>query len=420
VGFDGLSEEVHPELGSVVTVSWTQDRAATVWVEFGYDGVALASPARALEPGAHQELLLGVPYGRRIEWRVVADGSASPARQVDNGPLPEGAPALTVHQAADARVDPASPYVFLSLADGYDFGGRWWVWVIDRRGQVVWSTRSRPERVSIHTRVARDGRSLYVDQNSQYAVFDGGAGSSVVQLTIDGAVVHEFATPGEHHPYTDLPDGRLAYAAIDPVESEELRIVDRAGGVTDLWSCGDWLQSLGSYGYCGSNTLNYDPLSDTFLYSLFSVETVVRIDAASAEVQAWYGHLDGAYTFDPPESAFWWQHGGVLTDAGTFLTSSDLSPYGEETVAREYEIDDATHTLREVWSFGVGEGLYGQYSGEAVRLGNGDTLHNYGNLARVREVTPAGEVVWDLEWDSDAIGRTMPIADLYALAPERP
>ncbi len=48
--------------------------------------------------------------------------------------------------------------------------------------------------------------------------------------------------------------------------------------------------------------------------------------------------------------------------------------------------------------------------GEAVRLPGGNTLHNYGSLARAREVTPEGEVVWDIGWpDSSELHRSTPL-----------
>ena len=58
-----------------------------------------------------------------------------------------------------------------------------------------------------------------------------------------------------------------------------------------------------------------------------------------------------------------------------------------------------------------------QYYGEAHRLPGGNTLHNYGSAARLREITPDGEVVWDADWDAGYMGRSEPVADLYALAP---
>ena len=55
--------------------------------------------------------------------------------------------------------------------------------------------------------------------------------------------------------------------------------------------------------------------------------------------------------------------------------------------------------------------------GEAHRLPNGNTLHNYGSNARLREVTPEGQVVWDVQWSGSLIARSTPIEDLYALMP---
>ncbi|GEM_PF-5739348 len=40
-----------------------------------------------------------------------------------------------------------------------------------------------------------------------------------------------------------------------------------------------------------------------------------------------------------------------------------------------------------------------------------------GDLTRVREITPEGEVVWDVRWDGTWIGRMSMIDDLYALVP---
>ncbi len=52
----------------------------------------------------------------------------------------------------------------------------------------------------------------------------------------------------------------------------------------------------------------------------------------------------------------------------------------------------------------------------------GNTLQNYGSNLRLREVTPDGAVVWDVQWPTTApsfsvVGRSVMIEDLYALAP---
>jgi hypothetical protein len=144
----------------------------------------------------------------------------------------------------------------------------------------------------------------------------------------------------------------------------------------------------------------------------------VEIDPEAGEATRWFGHLPGAWGFDPEDSAFWWQHGAHLTEAGTLLVSTRSAEEGEETLVREYALDEEARLLRQVWSFGEGQGIYGEVMGEAWRLGNGNTLHNYGSGTRVREVTPEGDLVWDVTFSSGTfLGRTTPIEDLWALAP---
>ena len=59
--------------------------------------------------------------------------------------------------------------------------------------------------------------------------------------------------------------------------------------------------------------------------------------------------------------------------------------------------------------------------GEAHRLPGGHTLHNYGSTARIREFTPAGDVVWDTQWGGgQTLGRTEVIEDLYDLWGDAP
>ncbi|MCA9492452.1 MAG: hypothetical protein KC621_21110 [Myxococcales bacterium] len=426
VALDGVAATVDDEIGSLVWVDWTQDQEADVHLEFSVDpGEWRSSPIRALDAGPHRELLLGVPYDADVTWRVVATNTAGEARTADatshTDPLPADFPTLTVHTSDSTGQDVGgAPYVFTTLGPP-TLSGAHFAFLLDRQARVVWSHRAPRNRVSIHSRVARDGRSLYIDHNSFWASFDLGAGSSVVQMTLDGEVVLEFPTPGMHHPFTDLPDGSLAYGKLEGLLGESVALVRRDLTTQTLWDCQAWLAPIQPGSACQSNTLNHDPATGTFLFSLYTVETIVEIDATTGDTLRWFGHVPSAYAFDPPGSAFWWQHGGHFLPNGHLLTSSDLQDRpAVETVAREYEVDTAQRTLREVWNMDVGAGILGGTMGEAVRLPNGNTWHNFGDLARLREVAPDGTLVWDIEWATKTIGRSMPVVDLYAMAGDRP
>lgn len=422
-----VSADVHDTVGSILVVSWEQTAPATVHVEFTFeDDVWQRSPDRELDAGAHEELVLGVPYETVVTWRLVATAAGATVSSADDeertGPAPDGLPVGEVLASDAARWDPAVRFYFTSLNGTGPGSSDYQSLIVDRSGRAVWSVETPRQRITMHPRVAVDGRSLLVDHNSFYGTFDGGRGSSVHRLLVDGSEVESWDTPGLHHAFTDLPDGRLAYGRFTGYYVESLAVVDPDRTIENVWSCDAFLAELDYGGYCGSNTLNYDAASDRFLFSFYSVETIIEIDATTRQATRWFGHLPGSYAFDPPESAFWWQHGGHLTEAGTLLTSTYRVPDGDELVLREYEIDDAARTVRQVWTFGEGEGLWGIYMGEGHRLPGGNTLQNLGTYQRLREVTPDGEVVWDVEWtDVDGeIGRSEPVLDLYALAPPRP
>lgn len=425
LAFRTIAASVDDDIGSVVTVSWEQNRAAAVHLEFSFDdAVWVRSPTRELESGTHQDLLLGVPYDDEVTWRLVGDDGittfASPDAVIATDPLPAALLAGDLVTADPAGYDAAgAPYFLIGLAEADKFADPWYSLIVDRAGRVVWALRSPAQRVALHGRVARDGRSLLLDRNSYWPLFDSGERSTIDRVLLDGSIVHTYEVPGLHHPFVDLPDGSIAWGATTGgYLNEYLKVIDDAGTVETLFDCEAWLAEIGETdAFCMSNTLTYHEPTNKFLFSQFSTDTIIQIDRSTGTAERWFGHVTGSWAFDPPESAFWWQHGGVITETGTLLTSSDLTEEGVETVVREYAIDEATQTLREIWNFGVGDGVYGRQLGEAVRLPNGNTLHNYGELALLREATPDKDVVWEIAWDSYAIGRSMPIVDLYALAP---
>ncbi|MCB9700074.1 MAG: hypothetical protein H6738_25020 [Alphaproteobacteria bacterium] len=433
VAISDITVAVHPTVPSILVVDWTQDRTADVHLEFSVDaGEWLTSPTRILDAGPHRELVLGVPYDTDVTWRIVGAvdaPTATPETVTRTGPNADEVPAGTVLSADPARQDRVgAAYVLTSLAPvtGAIFRP-WYAVVVDRRGRVVWSHRAPAERVVLHPKLAADRQSIYVDHDSFWATFDLGASSSVVQLTLEGQELRAIETPGLHHGFADLPDGSLAYGQVELLD-EHLVVVSPDGSRERLWSCRDWLAAIGELSplsVCNANTLNHDPATDHLLFSFWSLETVVEIDRPTGEVARWFGHVPGAYAFDPPDDAFWWQHGATFTPTGTLLVSTDLesSPGvggdGVETLVREYVVHPKTRTLEQVFTMDEGARILAGTMGDATRLPNGNTLHDLGGASRLREGTPDGAIVWDVSWDVSTIGRADPIADLYALVTDR-
>jgi hypothetical protein len=412
-----VSWQVHEEIGSLIVVSWEQSAGAVVHVEFQIDDEWLASPSRDLDEGTHQELLLGVPYDHDVTFRVLAapatgDTWTGDEQVAHTDEAPQGVFTSSLLTSDPSGSEPTLNYVVLALA-----GSRGWTVIVDRSARLVWASQTPPMFTSLYSRLSHDGTDILVDHNSYWQAFDDGAASQVQRLKIDGTVVATYDTPGLHHPFTELADGSIVWPAVSG-NTENVKKRTPAGDIESLWSCQDFHQDVGIQNYCGSNTLTWNEADDTFLLSLYSDETIVEFDHATGQTLRYFGHAPGGWQFDPPESAFYWQHGGHFTAAGTLLTSSHATGNSDECVVREYSLDETNEVLHEVWNFGVGLGVAGDAMGEVHRLPGGNTLHNYGTGARLREVTPDGTVVWDVQWAGyPDLGRTTPLEDLYDLAP---
>jgi hypothetical protein len=418
---------VHPQVGTIVVVAWEQALDSPVFVEYSFDeGVWLSSPVRELAAGPHEELLLGIPFGTATTWRVVAEGdqrTVSPDQETTTAPAPSEVPIAALLAADPAAWDADHPYVLVSTM-GIDYDA-FWTLILDRQARVVWARETPDDAGTLYPRITLAGDALLIDETTVYRGFDGGEGSRVIEHRIDGTLGRSWQTPGLHHAFAELPDGGLAYprASGNFPRQEDITVVAADGTVRQVFDCDAWIDELDlDYAWCASNTLNVDPITGHFLYSLYSLETIIEVDPTTGTAVRWFGHLPGSWAFDPPDQAFLYQHGGYFTDSGTLIVSGFAEPLvigAVEMVIREYAVDPVTETLTQIWTFGFGERVLGRGFGDVYRFPGGNTLQNCG-VARLREATPDAEVAWDVGWDAiDYIGRSTPIADLYRLAPER-
>lgn len=423
--FSDLDWHLSDDIASLVYVTWSQSESGTATVEYSFDeGEWLSTPSAAAAEGVNEALLLGVPFDSSVRFRVslLADEGSATSEEMSatTGPIPDGlvVPTLTASDAEAWFSEGRYLMGSVNSRGGGWSGGNYWRFIIDRQARVVWAMLTPSEHWSIFSRVARNGHDILYDEATYWSDWDGGAGSKIHRIKIDGSVVETIAAPGLHHAFTELADGSLAWGAAIGWSDESLWVRSTSGDIENIWNCGDFQSSIGARGECQSNTLFWDESNDTFLYSFYTSSSIVRIDHTTGETLDVWGHWPTAFDFDPVDSSFYWQHGSNITDSGTLLTSTYSAEENSELAAREYEIDEASHSLHQIWSFGKGQGVKGDTAGEAHRLANGNTLHNYGSGSRVREVTPAGDVVWDVEWSNGhLLGRTVFLSDLYDFAP---
>ena len=417
----GAEASVHEDIGSIVVVGWEQLEPATVWVEYSFDeGVWLQSPPRAVEEGSASELLLGVPYGTDLEYRVVNDLGAGPTEgevlSASTAALPEALSHAALIVEEPDRFEPGATW-FLGSLNSFETGASWTV-ILDRQGRLVWAWEIDGLWYSQMPRPSQDGTALMMDYNSYWRQFDEGEDARVRRYRIDGSLVEETATPGMFQSWTELADGSIVYGSGQPVE--KLMEIAPDGTTREIWDCQDFLEKAGLEGRgCHSNYVHHNPVTDTLIISCITHETILEVDRSSGELLRWFGKVKSEWSFDPPESQFWWQHGAHVLADGTLMVSTKNEDDGHETLVRQYRMDAEKQQLRQVWSFGEDQGVYAECGGGAHRFDGGNTLHHYGYTPRIREVTAEGEVVWDVQWEGEDIrmGYILPLEDLYAFAP---
>lgn len=431
---EDLSARLHPSLGSVVYVSWTQVRETDrVHVSYGFDqDVLLTTPSVPGTLGEHEQIVLGVPYGASLEWSVVTgQGTDAPSvsgPSVDTQPAPTGLPEVALDIAQEPGWEPTGRYLLTSVSEYPAFQTTrptFWLAIVDRQGRYVWAQALPVQVTTLYAKPSRDGGAILYDASTWWTTWDMGAASRVRRILLDGSEERAWSTPGLAHAFDDLDGDTIAWFA-SPGYGDVLQRVQHGGQPEVLWRCQDWIRTsdLAQEG-CYTNALFYDEGQDTWTFSLPSHETVVVWSEAEDEV-VWYSDPSGGhgYTLTEDSPVWHWQHEAKLLSPDRLLLSSgvEVNPDGSftATAAYEYAIDHDAQTLDLVWSHQADPEFIARYKGGAERLAGGNTLQFFGSSPAVQEVTPDGEVVWQVRFlshDQAWIGRSTWLDDLYDFAP---
>ncbi len=412
--------KVHQQIATLLQVSWAQSLPSQgTWLEFReVGGDWQSSPRRALSAGPAREVALGLHADTEVELRLLSELEVGSCVQPEVHRITTGSLPTSVLEPAVIAWEPtlASPAPWLLFSVDVDpesfYDGPYYTVLLDRDGRVVWYRPSARRRTTMYAQPGETGGYLMLEESTNYT-FDGT--SQILRLTLDLERVEAMDAPGFSYAFDELPDGTLLRDQID-WNTWEYGIVHQpfGGQAQEVWGCDSWEPDL-SWS-CYSNTLRWNEGTDTILWSLVSLNTVLEIDRASGEVVHQWGEHPGSAAVLPQEAMFDFQHYPNYTPDHTLLTSNHaVGPGGPEHRAREFALlPDGSLSL--VWEYGEGVDEYAYYSGEAARLPGGNTLIAYGTGGAVREVTPHGEVAWDLDFGGYyLIGHLTLVDDLYAL-----
>ncbi|TWS21835.1 PQQ-binding-like beta-propeller repeat protein [Tsukamurella sputi] len=299
------------------------------------------------------------------------------------------------------------------------------VHLVDEEGTEVhrWNLPHRPGR---HARLLADGSLAYngnlVGSGEAPALFDMWrkySGGSMARYDRDGNLLSEVVDPLQHHDAHHLDDGRILYAALEPLTGNRARAVrgghpgtEAAGSdgtptvyadtIKEVGPDGELLWSWNAFDHLDVRDFPLQPHywrehwplinsvqplgDDAVVASLRSVSAVVVIDRATG----------GVRTVAGPETVAQQHHVTPLENGGLLVFDNGTFRHGESvTYSRVIEVDPADGSI--VWQYADSprEAFFTPFMGGAQRLWNGNTLITEAAFGRLFEVTAEGRVVWE-------------------------
>lgn len=404
-------------LSTVGWARWSTDEAGVSWVEHGPTRDLGARTVVSDEPTTEHEVLVGgLRASTSVWWRAYTQVGdevlAGPLLQVETGAPPRDLPDMD----ADVATDDAAPGFTLFTSLGSD-GVPSWIVVADAAGEPVWWHASDEEEVIAQARLGADGTSVLYNVAARDRSDDLG---EIVRVRLDGEVVSRTTATLGHHDFVELPEGGFAYLAADIREDIVGNgtydvvgdaIVEIAEGaesgvpVFSTWDSAlprmaDPADDTGFYpqglDWTHCNNVVHDAASDTWLLSTRNLDRLLKIDRATGTVSWTLGGDDGDFTLLEGR-AFDGQHSPEWTDAGVLMFDNGGMEGETNAQAVEFAIDEDAGTYTEVWRYDGGGRHMTFLMGDADRLADGNTLVSWGNVGRITEVTPGGDVALQID-----------------------
>lgn len=201
--------------------------------------------------------------------------------------------------------------------------------------------------------------------------------------------------------------------------------------------------------WCHANAATYDQRDDSIIVSLRTQDCLIKFDRTSGSLKWILGSPDNwkapwADKLLSPIGELEWQyhqHDCSVTPTGTILCFDNgnfrATPFNPKVPAAEnrsriveFDVDESAGTVEQIWSYdgGPDDTLYACYQGGAFRLPQtGNSFVTYGGLvtddgvpsdsssggfcrSRLLEITPGGDIVFDMWIDDSANDEPMPLS----------
>jgi hypothetical protein len=435
---DSTSVTPPPDLGAVLVqgdslnvlaaaLSVQAQRADSVRVACRADGEPISdTPSTPLDNGVGTVVVLGLLPATEYQCVVTALGPGGSTSSEALAYRTAGLPAALLGVRLEITGSPPPGYIITEVTRDTSAMAL----AFDTAGRVRWyrSFAAHPGELAMQTEQLESGDfTVFVGASTGWQPVNG----RYIQFRPDGEIVRSFAAGAPY--YTDshelllsLDRGAVSDAHLfgydlhamdltalggraDQLVAGHTLLRQSGSGATEfLWnawdhfSLADWVfipANLGSYpsiDFDHPNSLAIDR-DGNYVVSFASLGEVTKIDAVGGAVLWRFGGRHNQFTIvGDPLGGFGFQHDvRVLANGDLLFYDNGLAHSPPQSRAVQYRLDLAAQTATLVWEYRHDPALFTPFVGSVQRLQNGNTLVGFGAAARMVEVAPAGQVVWE-------------------------
>ena len=371
------------------------------------------------------------------DGEVTLNSESSPLRKtasIASDSIPSDFPKIKVSNS----VNPTDGYTFMTTDDIIP-GLGYYLMIIKNDGTPLWYKKFA-NHYPTDFRMQPNGMLSYADIKEDY--FFAGGGESVYKV-MDSTytVVDSFKTGNgyvtDSHDFQLLPNGHALLLSYDLQMVDMSKIVpngkpgayvagsiiqelDADKNVVFQWRTWDYIQidesyfdlTLAAMDPMHANAVDVD-IDGNLLVSFRNISQIIKINRQTGEIMWRLGGKKNQFTFinEHAENAplYFSRPHDIRSLSNGHITFFDNGLDHKPAYSRavEYEIDTLNKTATLVWEFKHPNKVYGATQGDVQRLPNGNTMIGWGSASKTNinwpaatEVTPSGEIVFELMFEN--------------------
>lgn len=397
------SDELESAPTTVGIVTWSLEDLVPdeAYIEFGLtDEYGTVAPVDLGAP-EFRTLLLGMKPERSYHFRVVASREditlASPDQVLETG------------LASDVVVLPEASVLDAAAREpGFIVSSYWrgetstMAFIVDADGDVVWWFDTGFSGGVAQASMSADGQSMWLVTASNSA-------APLVRVTMDGLTQQVYEETEGSHAVAPVVDDVMAYIDYGETDCDSLFEIDSAGNVQELVELSDpeyvgIENDGGDTTNCHGNAVTYNEERDLYAFSSYGEDVFIVPRSGGAPTKL--------SQLVPGGNASWGsiQHGAqVLADSILVFanrTATNRSSFLEYSLSNGAVLDS------------YDPGIFSGNLGDVQRLPGGNTLVTFSNAGVVHEITPSGQLVFELSASGQRMGYSSWRESLYGLPAE--